>query len=363
MSFRDVRALTEHLRSLGYPSVISLESFRTPNFDLVADLLAWLVKSYDPHADIPLTIGSEDERVAFITAVAEFVATRAQVKLNPRKLYMADGTAVRELLKLVDLFNSANDALAADSDPADAALVKVGGGFMYHHGTGAGGGSADSRNRKPATSGGGGGMIGTSTPVSSAVVGDLSTKSATIRAARDLASDLTNRGATLYDMLATEAQSRAARSAALSKAIDLPSLRTAAQAALAAAQTEVSNLAQTVASMTTDATALAAKIEKKNAELERRNKRLKSMQGVRPAYMDEFERVEGELKGVYGKYVQAIRNLAWLESLVEESLRVEMDESEKCHSSAFSNASSKRSSTCCAVTWTGCWVPAATRAT
>ncbi|KNE66314.1 hypothetical protein AMAG_19384 [Allomyces macrogynus ATCC 38327] len=48
MSFRDVRALTERMRFLGYPKLISVEAFRQPNFELVAELLVWLVKRYIP---------------------------------------------------------------------------------------------------------------------------------------------------------------------------------------------------------------------------------------------------------------------------------------------------------------------------
>jgi len=37
---------TEMMRGLGYTRLISLENFRTPNFPLVAEVLAWLVKRY-----------------------------------------------------------------------------------------------------------------------------------------------------------------------------------------------------------------------------------------------------------------------------------------------------------------------------
>lgn len=39
MSFRDLRCLTESLRVLGYPQIVSLDSFREPNFKLVAGKL------------------------------------------------------------------------------------------------------------------------------------------------------------------------------------------------------------------------------------------------------------------------------------------------------------------------------------
>ena len=41
------------------------------------------------------------------------------------------------------------------------------------------------------------------------------------------------------------------------------------------------------------------KIEKKKQELERQEKRLTTLQSVRPAYMDEFERMQGELNEMY----------------------------------------------------------------
>lgn len=43
---------------------------------------------------------------------------------------------------------------------------------------------------------------------------------------------------------------------------------------------------------------LEAKIEKKQLELERNRKRLRSLQSVRPAFMDEYEKLEQELEKV-----------------------------------------------------------------
>jgi clusterin-associated protein 1 len=44
MSFRELRSFTEVMRSLGYPRVVSMENFRQPNFELVADCIFWLVQ-------------------------------------------------------------------------------------------------------------------------------------------------------------------------------------------------------------------------------------------------------------------------------------------------------------------------------
>lgn len=98
---------TEMMRALGYPRLISMENFRTPNFTLVAEILTWLVKrygwydlcfcvilfsasspvrlniwvfwlpplfpSYEPQMDIPTDVDTEADRVFFIKAVAQFM--------------------------------------------------------------------------------------------------------------------------------------------------------------------------------------------------------------------------------------------------------------------------------------------------
>ena len=70
------------LRALGYPSLVSMESFRTPNFPLVAELLVWLAKRFDPDVDIPLDINTENERVRLIRNVAQFMVIITLLKIN-----------------------------------------------------------------------------------------------------------------------------------------------------------------------------------------------------------------------------------------------------------------------------------------
>lgn len=73
---------------------------------------------------------------------------------------------------------------------------------------------------------------------------------------------------------------------------------------------------------------LEMKIEKKKAELERNQKRLRSLATVRPAFMDEYEKLEGELSKQYQVYVEKHRNLSYLEHLLEEHNKVEQDQME-----------------------------------
>ena len=44
---------------------------------------------------------------------------------------------------------------------------------------------------------------------------------------------------------------------------------------------------------------LKSKLDKKQMELERNQKRLRALQGVRPHFMDEYEKLEGELNDQY----------------------------------------------------------------
>lgn len=67
------------MRTLGYPHLISMESFRNPNFPLVAEILVWLSKRFDSDSDIPSECNTEDERVTLIRAAAQFMVI---IKLN-----------------------------------------------------------------------------------------------------------------------------------------------------------------------------------------------------------------------------------------------------------------------------------------
>lgn len=87
MSYRELRNFCEIMRALGYSRLISMENFRKPNFELVAEVLFWLGSRVDPQADIPEDIEDERHRVDFIKAIATLFATKMRIKLNTRKLY------------------------------------------------------------------------------------------------------------------------------------------------------------------------------------------------------------------------------------------------------------------------------------
>lgn len=116
MSFRELRNFCEMMRALGYSRLVSMENFRKPNFELVAEMLYWLAKRYDPKAEISDNIEDEANRVEFIKSIASLFASKARIKLNTKKLYQADGYAVQELLKIASILYKAYGAKGLDEE-------------------------------------------------------------------------------------------------------------------------------------------------------------------------------------------------------------------------------------------------------
>lgn len=121
------------------------------------------------------------------------------------------------------------------------------------------------------------------------------------------------------------------------------------------------------AELDADKQTLSAKISKKQEELERQEKRLKSLTQVRyvghdpylylnrscfkmvfhsdccdriffmdlanhafrPAFMEEYEALEQELKGVYEVYIERFRNLHYLEAELAQHQRAELEKKEE----------------------------------
>ena len=75
-----------------------MENFRNPNFELIADVLYWMVRKYDPDINCHQDIETEDDRVEFLQGISQAMASRASIKLNTKRLYAADGNAVQELV-------------------------------------------------------------------------------------------------------------------------------------------------------------------------------------------------------------------------------------------------------------------------
>ncbi len=283
MSYKDLRSFTEMMRALGYRRLISMENFRVPNFPLVAEVLIWLVKRYDPNTDIPTDVDTPQDRVIFIKSVAEFMATKAHIKLNTKKLYQADGYAVKELLKVTSVLYSAMKTNVATFQE-------------------------DSND--------------------SGVSFDISSRVGDLKDARRLASEITAKGATLYDLLGKEVDLREARSVVIARQLEINEVEKGLGNCVKAVDADIKKNMNSIDNVASDEANLEAKIEKKRNELERNQKRLATLHSVRPAYMDEYERLEEDLQKLYDDYMLKFRNSAYLEQLLEEYRRVEQDKTD-----------------------------------
>merc|ERR1719502_1637295 len=220
-------------------------------------------------------IESEDDRVEFLTSISTALHTRAKIKLNAKRLYAANGNAVRELLKVAQTLYAAS---RVDTEPA-----------------------AEEESE----------------------LAPLATRLKDIKGARALASEITDRGARLYDLLGKEKDVKAERTRAL-RFLDAISSNLEntqeVQHIEKSIQVLISGVKETIDSMTKHCEELAHdeknlrnRINKKQGELERNEKRLKSLQTVRPAFMDEYEKLEVDLQRYYDMYLERFRNLDFLE--------------------------------------------------
>ncbi|KAM6121619.1 LOW QUALITY PROTEIN: clusterin-associated protein 1 [Phoenicopterus ruber ruber] len=280
MSFRDLRNFTEMMRALGYPRLISMENFHTPNFMLVSEVLLWLVKRYEPQTDIP-HVETEQDRVFFIKAVAQFMATKAHIKLNTKKLYQADGYAVKELLKITSAYGAMNTkgVECADVSEEDSSKFKF----------------------------------------------DLGSKIADLKAARQLASEITSKGASLYDLLGKEVELREARTESIARPLEINEAEKMMKIAIDCVLEQVQKTKDMLNNVALDEANLEAKIEKRKLELERSQKRLQTLQSVRPAFMDEYEKIEEQLQKQYSSYLEKFRNLTYMEQLLDDHRRTEQE--------------------------------------
>ncbi|CAJ0957459.1 unnamed protein product [Ranitomeya imitator] len=279
-----IKDFTEMMRALGYPRLISMENFRSPNFPLVSEVLIWLVKRYEPNMTLPVDVDMEQDRVFFIKAVAQFMATKAHIKLNTKKLYQADGHSVKELLKVTTVLYNAMKTKGIEGTQI---------------------GEEDTSTFKF----------------------DLGTKITDLKNARQLASEITSKGALLYDILGKEADLR--RAAAIARPLEINETEKVLRMSTREVLEQCQKMKDFQTNGSSDEVTLESKIEKRKKELERNRARLQTLQSVRPAFMDEYEKLEEELQKQYEIYMNKFRNLCFLEQQLEDHHRVEQERFEE----------------------------------
>ncbi|XP_065831813.1 uncharacterized protein [Oscarella lobularis] len=257
------------------------EEFR---FALVSEILQWLVRRYDPNAELPMDTDTEQDRVLFIKSVAQFMATKAHIKLNGKKLYGADGYAVKELLKIGSMLYDAMGSNQNDRPGVKSATIEQ---F------------------------------------------DITSKTSDLKLVRQLASEITEHGSSLSALLKQEVELQEMRAAVIARSLELDKIVRELKTSTAnQVHGKTRESVHRLENLAGDEANLEARIEKKKQELERNQKRLKSLQNVRPAFMDEYEKLEGKLKRHHEEYIERFRNLTFREHQLKELNRKEQEKLE-----------------------------------
>ncbi|XP_042863048.1 clusterin-associated protein 1-like isoform X2 [Penaeus japonicus] len=274
MSYREIRNLIEHLRSLGFTRLVSLENFSTPNFPLVAEILIWSIKMVDSDSDISDTIDCEQDRVILIRMAAVFFYQKLGLRLNTLRLYGADKLAARELLKVTSgLYQAMQTALNESTCTGD-----------------------EVENQKYSTS--------------------LSGKE--LREVRQLASTIVMDATALHDSLKREVDYKSKRQAVMEQALDVDSMEATVVSALHSVSAAIAQIKESTEQLVHQGTEIDEKIQKKRESLARNKKRLAALQKIKPSWQTEFEQEENELRQVWDDYITKHKNLMYLEGQLQE---------------------------------------------
>merc|ERR1711934_999361 len=132
-------------------------------------------------------------------------------------------------------------------------------------------------------------------------------KLAELKQTRKLGTAITMKGAALYDLLGREVELREKRQTVLARTLEIQEVEAGLRSSAQHVTEETSKVQHNIENVASNEANLEAKIEKKKVELERNQKRLQTLKKVRPAFMDEYEKLEDELKKLYVEYIVKFR--------------------------------------------------------
>lgn len=203
------------------------------------------------------------------------------MKLNTKKLYRADGYAVKELLKITGLLY---DALKSNTNEREADEEDDDVSFRDY---------------------------------------DISDRVADLKQSRTLASEITSCGAVLFDLLGKEAEVKPLRQKSINRQFEIGEVEDGIRRATEAVKKEIEETNRLIDNVSLTEANLDAKIERKKAEIDRYEKRLQTLNKVRPAFLEEFNSLEKEMEQLFVEYSTKLRCLNYLERLVAEAERAE----------------------------------------
>lgn len=98
---------------------------------------------------------------------------------------------------------------------------------------------------------------------------------------RQLASEITSKGASIHDFLSHELRMKAQRQQVLQRSFELSQVEAAIQLKMKFMEQQIAQKQEAIDSIASTEASLDQKIEKKNQELQRLRKRLETMKSIR----------------------------------------------------------------------------------
>ena len=291
-----LKELIEILNKLYYPTEITTETFKYPNFDELAEVLYWFAQRLHPNTTIHTRIDSESDRVEFIKSIVIFFFENTDIRLDSRKLYHADKKCVSELIKvgnfLLDTMDIEKDQAVSTVQQKKIALI------------------------------------------------DLKK----IDRIKYLTSKLTESGANLHSLLQEEAKVEVDRSdlhnviqsiiegneVASTKESD--SFRDAMNRILEQKKHDLDILQEEINEIKADKHDLQLNIQRKKEDIERNENRLKSLQSTKPTFLNELKALEDDLQKHYDLYMERYRNIHYLQHELKRHKESEVKNSRKLQS-------------------------------
>ncbi|PFH32402.1 hypothetical protein BESB_017200 [Besnoitia besnoiti] len=319
-----VRHLNSRLLALGFtgPALSARQFSAGPNFPVVANILQWLAILCGSSTELDTwTVATEEGRVAFLQHAADHVARHANVSLDLVAMYEADDRAVPELINLCNaLLTALRDRTIGvpvqpcDSDPPTTP----------RKGTSTSTALALMPQTTHASFGGPVALCDGAGKVDRLV---LATKLQELKSARATVFHLVDTGASLLQALERHnglervRLRRRVRELLQRLALNLDGQADHLQANIQRQLEEQVRKAREDLKCTQDACLdLDNELKRTNVALsrvtedsDRAEQRLKSLQHLKPAFMDDRKRLLAELQETYEVYIACVRNESFLE--------------------------------------------------
>merc|ERR1712178_484052 len=244
-------------------------------------------------SELPIELDTETDRVMFVKAAAQLLASKLNIKIHTKRLYQADVMCISELSKLSSILYKA--MVAASQTMGD-----------------------QENNNQPVT------LDKTGNSTLEEELGDITIDdktAASVKTLRALSSEIMDSGGELYELLQAEVGSDLVNSlnldrlTSLNKPARTEDIEKSIKKRILELKQKADSYNQQIARVDEDEMKLDGKIKQKKDELKRSEQRLETLKSVRPAFQDELEE---EMKEAYTEYLSIYRNLSWLKSQIDD---------------------------------------------